>query len=298
MSVIIVLSDCPPKLRGDMSKWFFEINTGIYVGNVSARVREKLWERITTNIGHGHATMVYSAPGEQRMCFLVHNSYWKPVDFDGITLMCRPDHRNRPSEVDKKETGFSNAAKRQYAQIKAKKGHELDGFCASSYVVLDFETTGLDAQKDSIIEVGAILVDRGKIAEKMETLVHCQRNIPPEITQLTGIKNEHLEKEGISLDDAICRLWDLSEEFPFVCYHAPFEKAFLTEACSKTAQRFDNRFIDVLQFAKLLLPEIGNYQLAALANYFGIVQTSRHRALADCVLTQEVYVKLKEIAFS
>ena len=39
------MTNCPPKLRGDLSKWLCEINTGVYVGNVSSRVRDALWER-------------------------------------------------------------------------------------------------------------------------------------------------------------------------------------------------------------------------------------------------------------
>ncbi len=47
--IVITLSDCPPKVRGDLSKWLIEINTGVYVGQVSARVREELWKRICEN---------------------------------------------------------------------------------------------------------------------------------------------------------------------------------------------------------------------------------------------------------
>lgn len=39
--VIFILTDCPPKVRGDLSR-LFEINTGVYVGRVSARVREEI----------------------------------------------------------------------------------------------------------------------------------------------------------------------------------------------------------------------------------------------------------------
>ena len=46
----------PPSLRGDLTKWCQEIQTGVYVGNVSARVRERLWQRINDNIGRGEAT--------------------------------------------------------------------------------------------------------------------------------------------------------------------------------------------------------------------------------------------------
>ena len=59
--VVVSLTNCPPKLRGDLSKWLLEINTGVYVGQVSARVREALWKRICENVGSGQAAMVREA---------------------------------------------------------------------------------------------------------------------------------------------------------------------------------------------------------------------------------------------
>ena len=84
------MTDCPPRLRGDLSKWLQEVNTGVYVGNVSARVRDALWERVCENLKNGRATMVFSANNEQRMDFRVHNTSWKPVDYEGIQLIRRP----------------------------------------------------------------------------------------------------------------------------------------------------------------------------------------------------------------
>lgn len=48
--VIVILSDCPPRLRGELSKWMLEINSGVFVGNISARVRDQLWQLICSNI--------------------------------------------------------------------------------------------------------------------------------------------------------------------------------------------------------------------------------------------------------
>lgn len=87
---VVVLTDCPPRLRGDLSKWLLEINAGVYVGNITSRVRSELWERICENVRHGHATMVYRAANEQKMDFLIHNALWEPVDYDGIKLIRRP----------------------------------------------------------------------------------------------------------------------------------------------------------------------------------------------------------------
>ena len=84
------MTDCPPRLRGDLSKWLQEINTGVYVGNVNSRVRDAIWERVCENLNHGRATMVFSANNEQRMDFRVYNTSWKPVDYAGIQLIRRP----------------------------------------------------------------------------------------------------------------------------------------------------------------------------------------------------------------
>lgn len=71
------MTNCPPKLRGDLSKWLCEINTGVYVGNVSSRVRDALWERVCQNLKNGQATMVLTTAGEQRMDFRTHNTTWE-----------------------------------------------------------------------------------------------------------------------------------------------------------------------------------------------------------------------------
>lgn len=87
---VVVLSNCPPRLRGDLTKWMIEVNTNVYVGQFSARVRNELWNRICENVKSGQATMVFSVNGEQKMDFRVHNTVLEPTDFDGIKLMLHP----------------------------------------------------------------------------------------------------------------------------------------------------------------------------------------------------------------
>ena len=45
--VVVVLTACPVGLRGDLTRWLLEIASGVFVGHVTARVRDRLWERIT-----------------------------------------------------------------------------------------------------------------------------------------------------------------------------------------------------------------------------------------------------------
>ena len=90
MMVVVVISSCPPKLRGDLTKWLFEIDTGVYIGNVTARVRDELWDRVVRSLEGGRAIMTSPARNEQRFEIRVHNSRKIPVDFEGITLMMDP----------------------------------------------------------------------------------------------------------------------------------------------------------------------------------------------------------------
>jgi CRISPR-associated protein Cas2 len=87
--IVVVLSVTPEKLRGELTRWLMEISTGVYVGHLSARVRERLWLRIVEDVSRGRALMVWSARNEQRLQFRVHNHAWTVEDFDGIALMRR-----------------------------------------------------------------------------------------------------------------------------------------------------------------------------------------------------------------
>jgi len=87
---VIVLSITPERLRGVLTRWLLEITAGVYVGKISARVREHIWARILEDVGKGRALMVWSRRGEQGLDFRTYNHSWETIDLDGITLMRRP----------------------------------------------------------------------------------------------------------------------------------------------------------------------------------------------------------------
>ena len=66
--IILTLTNCPPALRGDLTKWLVEIHTGVYVGRVSARVRDNLWDRVKEHSKTGKATLVYPAKMSNAWC--------------------------------------------------------------------------------------------------------------------------------------------------------------------------------------------------------------------------------------
>ncbi|MFT4122905.1 MAG: type I-E CRISPR-associated endoribonuclease Cas2e [Microbacteriaceae bacterium] len=112
--LVLVLTACPAGLRGHLGRWLFEIAPGVFVGVVTARVRELLWERVVELIRDGRAIMVHSARGEQRLAFRVHRHDWTPVDVDGVALMLRPAPGERtPGAL---RPGWSTAARYRAAR--------------------------------------------------------------------------------------------------------------------------------------------------------------------------------------
>ena len=88
--MVLVLSAVPEGLRGHVTRWLMEVSTGVYVGNVSPRVRDRLWEIVLDTMGQGRATLVYPSRNEQGLEFRVMGDPWTPTDFEGLTLMLRP----------------------------------------------------------------------------------------------------------------------------------------------------------------------------------------------------------------
>lgn len=296
--IVVVLTDCPPKLRGDLSKWLFEINTGVYVGRVNARIREALWNRICENLKHGQATMVYPAQGEQKMEFRVHNTSWEIADFDGLKLMRRPSPaqtlENRNTEYTELSDGFSRAATLQKARrIQASRRSAAE---ADSYVVIDIETTGLSLHSDEIVEIAAVKVENGTIAGEMSELINGVATFPEKVAILTGITAEMLLENGIPIKDALSKFIAFIGSSVLVCHNAQFDIPFIQTACRKNGiQPPRNKCIDTLAIAKRKVRGVHDYRLGTLAEYFGVTHEGAHRALQDCRITYWIYLKLKEI---
>ena len=294
MTTVIVLSDCPPKLRGDMTKWMMEINAGVYVGNLSARVREELWQRIRDHIKHGKATMVFRAGGEQRMDFRVHNTTWEPVDYDGIKLMRRPSERTLRERAEPPlPQGFSKAARSRKAHAARRKPREIPW---SEYVALDLETTALRPEQGRIIEIGAALVRDGAFQEEWNALISSGTPVPAEITDLTGITNQMLEESGIPLKEALEALDDFLEDLPVIFHNLPFDMSFLNAACKECGlPLFSNPGRDTLEMARKRVHGVSDYKLGTLARHFSLETGTLHRGLSDCRLTALLYEKLKKM---
>ncbi|NLU36785.1 MAG: type I-E CRISPR-associated endoribonuclease Cas2 [Clostridiales bacterium] len=291
---VIVLTDCPPSLRGDLTKWLQEVNTNVFVGHLNARVRDQLWERILKNAKSGRVTMVFRANNEQRMDFRVHNTTWEPIDFDGLKLMLRPSPA-RLQRFGENKLGFSKAAKMQKAK-RFSKMKQKSMYLPQKYIVLDLETTGLSLTHDEIIEIGALLVEEGQIKSKFHSLIKPKSPISSSIEKLTGIRNELLESEGKELSEVLSKLLEFASDLPVVSHNADFDLNFIRIACQRLGlPPFSNRFIDTLSLARRTIYDVKDYKLQTLLEYFNINVDGHHRSIKDCISTLKLYTKLIEL---
>jgi CRISPR-associated protein Cas2 len=304
--IVIRLERAPLGLRGDLTKWLLEIDSGVFVGQVNARVREGLWKRVIEHVKTGRAIMVYSTNNEQGLEFKVHGSQWEPIDFDGIKLMLRPSY----SRLEKKQSlgyrpGESGASKRALARsIAAKAAHNNSGVDSkqieeypSDYIVIDVETTGFNNDRDEIIEFGAVKVKSGEIIEEFSILVKPTAPLPHAVSELTGITAEMLHAEGVDLSTALEAFLEFVGPSPCVAHNAAFDYGFIRAACAKCKVKiFANRQFDTLALSKKFIPDISDRKLKTIIRYFGIEEQQFHRGTGDCVATMEIFEKLKTLS--
>jgi CRISPR-associated protein Cas2 len=86
-----MLERVPVGLRGELSRWMIEPRAGVFVGNVSALVRDKLWDKVRQNARGGAALMIHSARTEQGFRVQSFGDPSRvPVDMEGLTLVRIP----------------------------------------------------------------------------------------------------------------------------------------------------------------------------------------------------------------
>ena len=94
---VVVLIAAPEGLRGHLTRWMVEVNAGVFVGNPSRRIRDRLWHLLATRIGDGQAILVEPANNEQGWSVrTAGKDRWRPTDFDGLILSAR--RRTQPNE--------------------------------------------------------------------------------------------------------------------------------------------------------------------------------------------------------
>ena len=170
--------------------------------------------------------------------------------------------------------------------IENSKGQSLD----APYVVFDIETTGLSAEKNKIIEIGAVKVIDGKIVEKFSQFVNPKVPIPFEIEQLTSIKDE-MVMDAPTIEEVLPRFMEFCKDAVMVAHNADFDMSFIKKNCDLQNITYDFTIADTVALARFLMPQLNRYKLDTIAKALNVSLENHHRAVDDAGCTAEIFVK-------
>lgn len=161
------------------------------------------------------------------------------------------------------------------------------------FVCIDCETTGLDANKDQVIEVAVMVFDAGEIYVEMETLVNPDCEIPE-----TSIAIHHITADMVKdkpcISEVLPGILQLIGNHIIVGHGVGFDIEILANAADRfgvpcTIRR--NVFLDTLRMARLYGESPVN-SLEHLRKHFNIPVKGAHRAMSDVIVNREVFLHL------
>jgi DNA polymerase-3 subunit epsilon len=173
------------------------------------------------------------------------------------------------------------------------------------FTAFDIETTGLDPQKDRIVEIGAVKFDNRGIIARLSTLINPGIPMPPEAGRVNNITDEMLAGQP-SLDEVLPDFLRFIRNTVLTAHNAPFDCGFIN---AKLKERFDraektgsgqgapypslpNTIVDTLAFAKERLPGQPSYKLQSLAAGLRVPAIDAHRAEDDARVCREIFIRL------
>ena len=164
---------------------------------------------------------------------------------------------------------------------------------AATYCVFDFETTGLSARYDRIIEFGAVKFEKGMITKRIDILINPGKDIvlSKKIIEITGITNRELAHKP-TIDKVIDQILEFIGDSILVSHNAQFDMSFLQEALKALGRPLlKNPVVDTLPLSYFMFPETRAHNLGALARGFQVPfdEVNAHRADYDAEVLSAIW---------
>ena len=86
--LVVVTENVPPRLRGRLAIWLLEVRAGVYIGDVSRRTREMIWQQLDAGYEDGNVVMAWASTSESGYDFQTLGPNRRiPIDYDGLRLV-------------------------------------------------------------------------------------------------------------------------------------------------------------------------------------------------------------------
>ena len=161
-----------------------------------------------------------------------------------------------------------------------------------TYICFDLETTGLNVESDEIIEVGAVKVVEGRLTEQFTCFVNIHKPLSPFISDLTGISDAMLQREGYEKQAVIEEFVKFCDGYDLLGHNLMFDYKFMKTAASFYGLSFEKNGIDTLDLARKFLPDLPNKKLGSLCEHYQYRNEKAHRAVYDAKATAYCYEQM------
>jgi len=163
---------------------------------------------------------------------------------------------------------------------------------ALSWAVVDVETTGGNQPGHRITDIAVVVVRNGRPEVVLDTLVNPQRPIPPFVSRMTRITWD-MVKDAPTFSAIAPKVVEAIQGSVFVAHNAAFDWGFVSGEVSRTSgTRLVGSRLCTVRLARRLLPHLPRRSLDAVADYYGVEITARHRAAGDALATAHCLVRM------
>lgn len=161
--------------------------------------------------------------------------------------------------------------------------------------VIDFETTGLSpAQGDRATEIGAVILQDGKVVDRYQSLMNAGVRIPAYIQELTGISDAMI-RAAPPVAEVMREVAEFVGDIPLVAHNAAFDGKFWDAELARINCSRRQEFACSLLLSRRLLPQAPSHKLGALVEFAQLPVAGRyHRALADAEMAASLLLHLEE----
>jgi DNA polymerase III epsilon subunit family exonuclease len=167
---------------------------------------------------------------------------------------------------------------------------QMQSILPQKFVVADIETTGLYPDRNEIISIAAIRVNRDStVHEVFTTLVKPSRRLPKRIIEITKLTDAQLEHDGVEPAQAIDEFMRFVGEERLVFYNAEFDMGFLSALAAANGRTIKNDVSCALKMIRKAVPGLRSYKLVHVAKAINHSPDKAHTALYDAELTVSVY---------
>jgi DNA polymerase III epsilon subunit family exonuclease len=160
----------------------------------------------------------------------------------------------------------------------------------AEFVVFDLETTGLDVKRGArIVEIGALKLRGGDVADHFVTLVDPEVPVPADAAAIHGLTDADLAGQP-TLAEAFPRFAAFAADAALVAHNLPFDMSFVVAATAELGHRkWPHATIDLLGLARGYSPGLASYSLGNLARTFNVPNPAPHRALGDVAVESQLF---------